>query len=104
MRSDATEKVMIGLDYFDASINRLSAWVTGQRSMAKALLYALLLPNGKMRALQDKAEFTELMVLQEEVKDLPYGAVWQEYLRRTGVKENYLSEIKEYEREVLSQR
>lgn len=104
VRSDATEKVMIGLDYFDASINRLSAWVTGQRSMAKALLYALLLPNGKMRALQDKAEFTELMVLQEEVKDLPYGAVWQEYLRRTGVKENYLSEIKEYEREVLSQR
>lgn len=104
VRSDATEKVMIGLDYFDASINRLSAWVTGQRSMEKALLYALLLPNGKMRALQDKAEFTELMVLQEEVKDLPYGAVWQEYLRRTGVKENYLSEIKEYEREVLSQR
>ena len=104
VRSDATEKVMIGLDYFDASINRLSAWVTGQRSMEKALLYALLLPNGKMRALQDTAEFTELMVLQEEVKDLPYGAVWQEYLRRTGVKENYLSEIKEYEREVLSQR
>lgn len=104
VRSDATEKVMIGLDYFDASINRLSAWVTGQRSMEKALLYALLLPNEKMRALQDKAEFTELMVLQEEVKDLPYGAVWQEYLSRTGVKENYLSEIKEYEREVLSQR
>ncbi|MGN0814804.1 MAG: L-rhamnose isomerase [Candidatus Coproplasma sp.] len=104
VRNDATDKVMIGLDYFDASINRLSAWVTGQRAMQKALLYALLLPNGKMRALQDSAEFTELMVLQEEVKDLPFGAVWKEYLKRENLSEDYLTEIKRYEKEELSRR
>ncbi|MGN0822313.1 MAG: L-rhamnose isomerase [Candidatus Gallimonas sp.] len=101
VRNDATDKVMIGLDYFDASINRLSAWVTGQRAMEKALLYALLLPNDKMKELQEKSEFTELMVLQEEVKDLPFGAVWEEYLDRTGVRRDYFNEIKKYENEVL---
>lgn len=104
VRNNATDKVMIGLDYFDASINRLSAWVTGQRAMQKALLYALLLPHEKLRSLQDNAEFTELMVMQEEVKDLPFGAVWQEYLNRTNVKADYLSEIKEYEKKVLKER
>lgn len=104
VRNNATEKVKIGLDYFDASINRLSAWVTGQRSMQKALLYALLLPNEEMKKLQDAAAFTDLMVLQEEVKDLPFGAVWQEYLERAGVKADYLSEIKEYEKEILEER
>lgn len=104
VRNNATEKVKIGLDYFDASINRLSAWVTGQRSMQKALLYALLLPNEEMKKLQDAAAFTDLMVLQEEVKDLPFGAVWQEYLERAGVKADYLSEIKEYEKEILKER
>lgn len=104
VRNDATEKVMIGLDYFDASINRLSAWVTGQRAMQKALLYALLLPHEKMRSLQDSAAFTELMVLQEEVKDLPFGAVWKEYLKRENLSEDYLTEIREYEKEVLKVR
>ncbi len=104
VRNDACDKVMIGLDYFDASINRLSAWVTGQRAMQKALLYALLLPNEKMRTLQDSAAFTELMVLQEEVKDLPFGAVWNEYLSRKGLEESYLPEIKNYEKEILKER
>ncbi|MGN1373205.1 MAG: L-rhamnose isomerase [Candidatus Coproplasma sp.] len=104
VRNDATDKVMIGLDYFDASINRLSAWVTGQRAMQKALLYALLLPNEKMRSLQDSAAFTDLMVLQEEVKDLPFGAVWKEYLKRENLSEDYLTEIKRYEKEVLKER
>lgn len=104
VRNDATEKVMIGLDYFDASINRLSAWVTGQRAMQKALLYAHLLPNAKMRSLQDSAAFTELMVIQEEVKDLPFGAVWKEYLRREGLEESYLPEIKNYEQDILKER
>lgn len=104
VRNDATEKVLIGLDYFDASINRLSAWVTGQRSMQKALLYALLCNHKELKELQDKSDFTDLMVKQEEYKVLPFGAVWQEYLKRENVASDYLSEIKEYEKEVLSKR
>ena len=104
VRNDATDKVLIGLDYFDASINRLSAWVTGQRSMQKALLYALLIPHGKLKKLQDKANFTELMVMQEEVKDLPFGAVWKEYLKRENLSEDYLSEIRDYEKEIVKVR
>ncbi|MDE7395288.1 MAG: L-rhamnose isomerase [Clostridiales bacterium] len=104
VRNDATQKVLIGLDYFDASINRLAAWVTGQRAMQKALLYALLLPHDKMKTLQDAAQFTELMVLGEEVKDLPAGAVWKEYLKRENLTESYLPEIKAYENEIVKER
>ena len=104
VRNNATDKVMIGLDYFDASINRLSAWVTGQRAMQKALLSALLTPHEKLRSLQDNAAFTELMVAQEELKDMPFGAIWKEYLKRENLTEDYLTEIKKYEREVLSKR
>lgn len=104
VRNGATGKVMIGLDYFDASINRLSAWVTGQRAMEKALLYALLIPHAKLRKLQDESNFTELMVAQEEIKDLPFGAVWKEYLNRENLKEDYLTEIRNYEKEVLKTR
>ena len=104
VRNDATDKVLIGLDYFDASINRLSAWVTGQRAMQKALLYALLIPHGKLKKLQDKANFTELMVMQEEIKDLPFGAVWKEYLKREGLEESYLPAIKRYESKILKER
>ena len=104
VRNNATEKVMIGLDYFDASINRLSAWVTGQRAMQKALLFALLLPNDQLKKLQDSGYFTELMVLQEECKTLPFGAVWQEYLTRQNLSDNYYSDIKKYEVKVLKDR
>ena len=101
VRNGATEKVLIGLDYFDASINRISAWVTGQRAMQKALLYALLLPNEKLKALQDEGRFTELMVMQERVKTLPFGDVWEEYLREEGLSDDYYSEIERYEESVL---
>lgn len=104
VRNDATEKVLIGLDYFDASINRLSAWVTGQRAMQKALLYALLTNHEELKKLQDNADFTALMVKQEEYKTLPFGAVWKEYLEREGVHTDYLTEIKKYEKEELSRR
>lgn len=104
VRNDATDKVKIGLDYFDASINRLSAWVTGQRAMQKALLYALLTNHEELKDLQDKANFTELMVKQEEYKTLPFGAVWKEYLRRENLSEDYLSEIRDYEKEILKVR
>ena len=104
VRNNATDKVLIGLDYFDASINRLSAWVTGQRAMQKALLYALLTNHEELRSLQDSAGFTELMVKQEEYKTLPFGAVWKEYLKREKLTEDYLTEIREYEKQVLKER
>lgn len=104
VRNNAIDKVKIALDYFDASINRLSALITGQRAMQKALLYALLCNHDELRALQDNADFTALMVKQEEYKTLPFGAVWAEYLTRQGLKEDYLSEVREYERGVLKTR
>ena len=104
VRNDATDKVLIGLDYFDASINRLSAWVTGQRSMQKALLYALLLPNEALKKLQDDGNFTRLMFEQEQAKMLPFSDVWAEYLKREGLTENYYDEIASYEQSVLKER
>ena len=105
VRNDATDKVMIGLDYFDASINRISAWVVGARNMQKALLYALLQPNEKLRALQDAANFTEQMVVQEECKMLPYGDVWTEYLKKYNFAgDDWFKKVVEYENKVLKER
>ena len=104
IRNHAENKVMIGLDYFDASINRIAAWVTGERSMQKALLYAALLPNEEMAALQKDANFTKLMCMQEKVKMLPFGDVWNEYLRRQGMNDNYYDDVMKYEKDVLSKR
>ena len=104
VRNGAVDKVKIGLDYFDASINRLSAWVTGQRSMQKALLKALLTNSEKLRQLQDAGNFTELMVRLEEAKMMPLSAVWNEYLERTNTVADYYGEIKKYEDTVLSAR
>jgi len=104
VRNDATDRVFIATDYFDASINRISAWVTGVRNVHKALLFALLQPNEKMKALQENNELTELMVLGEDMKTAPLGDVWNEYLRAEGISEDYLGEVKKYEEEVLSKR
>ena len=105
VRNDATDKVMIGLDYFDASINRISAWVVGARNMQKALLYALLQPNAKMKALQDCANFTEQMVVQEECKMLPYGDIWTEYLKKYRFAgDDWFKEVAAYEKKVLKER
>ena len=104
VRNDATDRVFIATDYFDASINRISAWVTGVRNVHKALLFALLQPDDKLKALQDSGNMTELMVLQEEMKTAPFGDIWNEYLLREGVESDYLSEITKYEKEVFSKR
>lgn len=104
VRNDATDRVLIGLDYFDASINRLVAWVTGQRSMEKALLYALLLPHAALKKMQDEADFTRLMFAQEAVKMLPFADVWEEYLVRSGLKEDYYTELTDYEKKILKER
>ena len=103
VRADALGRVFLATDYFDASINRISAWVTGLHSVQKALLYALLEPK-TLKALQDDNNFTELMVRQEELKTMPFGAVWEEYLRRENIPQDYFSEIKRYEADVLSKR
>lgn len=104
IRNNADSKVMIGLDYFDASINRISAWVTGQRSVEKALLYAALLPNEELAKLEEEGNFTKLMVMQEKVKMLPFGAIWEEYLSREGLNDDYYDEVMAYEKEVLAKR
>ena len=104
VRNDALDRVFIATDYFDASINRISAWVTGIRSVQKALLFALLQPNDKLKELQDSNNMTELMVLQEELKTAPFGDIWVEYLESEKIPADYLSEVKEYEKEVLLKR
>ena len=106
VRNNAEKRVLIGLDYFDAGINRISAWVTGQRSMAKALLYALLMPYEEMKRLQDAGDFSRLMVLGEEVKSLPFGDVWDEYCSRAGVPcgMEWFELIRGYEDRVLKKR
>ncbi len=104
VRNDALDRVFIATDYFDASINRISAWVTGVRSVHKALLFALLQPNDKMKELQDSADTTSLMALSEEIKTAPFGDIWNEYLTRQGLSNSYIDDIKEYEKTVLSLR
>ncbi len=104
VRNDALDRVFIATDYFDASINRISAWVTGVRNVQKALLFAMLQPDAKMKELQDKADFTSLMVLSEEAKTLPFGDIWAEFLNRQKVESDYLNIIKEYEEKVLVNR
>lgn len=105
VRNDATEKVMIALDYFDASINRISAWVVGERNVQKALLFALLQPYEQLKKMQDEANFSEQMMLQEEMKTLPYGDVWEEYLssnRFAG--SDWFEAVRDYENKILKER
>ena len=104
VRNNALDRVFIATDYFDASINRVSAWVTGVRNVQKSLLFALLQPNDQLKALQDENNFTDVMYISEEMKMMPIGDVWEEFLRREGVIADYLPEIKKYESEVLSKR
>jgi L-rhamnose isomerase len=106
VRCDALDKVFIGLDFFDASINRIAAWVVGMRNMQKALLYGLLTPNQKLKAAQDQADFTSVLVGLEELKTLPFGMVWAEFCQRNDVPTDgsWYADVKKYERDVLSKR
>lgn len=97
-------KVNIALDYFDASINRISAWVTGVRNVQKALLFALLEPSNSLENMQNNSDFTQLMIVQEELKTAPFGDIWNEYLERQNTPVEYFAEVKRYEQEVLSKR
>lgn len=106
VRCNACDKALIGLDFFDGSINRVAAWVIGTRNMQKALLLALLTPHQALAELQNACRFTELLALQEEYKSLPWGEVWAEYCRRQDVPENekWLSAVQQYERQALAER
>ena len=106
VRNDALDRVYIALDYFDASINRISAWAVGFRSFQKALLSALCTPYGELRRLQEENRMTELMVMQENLKMYPLGEVWDEYCRRceTAADSQLFEEIEKYEKNVLSLR
>ena len=97
-------RVKIALDYFDASINRIAAWVVGFRNVQKALLMALITPD--LTAMQDAGDWTELMVIREEMKTMPFGEIWTEYCRRCGVPADgeWFAAVKQYENEVLSKR
>ena len=99
------DKVNIALDYFDASINRIAAWVIGYRSLRKALLSALLEPKG-LADYQNKGDFTRLLAEQEDIKTLPFGEVWNEFCRRCGVPADgeWFGEIEKYEKEVQVKR
>lgn len=103
---DALDRVFIGLDYFDASINRVAAWVIGMRNMQKALLFALLTPHAALKKLQDEGNFTALLAMQEELKTYPYADVWDRFCEEKGVpvREGWLREVQQYEAEVLSKR
>ena len=106
VRCNATDRVYMALDYFDASINRISAWTVGFRSWQKALLNALLTPNALLQKLQDENRLTELMVMSEEVKTLPFGDIWQHYCETEGVAGDkaWFEEVEKYEKEVLAKR
>lgn len=101
-----SDKVLLGLDFFDASVNRVAAWVIGVRNMQKALLNALLIPHGKLADLQEKREFTELLALQEEYKLYPVGDVWNYFCHQNDVpiKESWIEVVKKYEQDVLLKR
>lgn len=106
VRNDALDRVLIGLDFFDASINRVAAWVVGARSMEKALLFALLQPWEELKQLQDSCRFTELMMKNEEIKTLPFGDIWEHYCQIQGVPggQEWYDQVAQYERDVLSKR
>ncbi len=99
---DYAGKVHIGLDYFDASINRIAAWVIGARNMQKALLSALLEPRQAIAGYETQWDFTRRLALQEEAKTLPFGAVWNHYCQISEVPESdsYMTQIRQYENQV----
>lgn len=104
--ADSLDRVLIGLDYFDASVNRVAAWVMGMRNMQKALLAAMLTPHAQLKAYQDSGDFTSMFTLNEEAKTYPMGDVWDKFCEtyKVPLREKWTDVIKEYEKNVLSER
>lgn len=106
VRGGFLDRVHIGLDYFDASINRVAAWVIGNRNAMRALLMALLEPRERMRELEVAGDYTARLAVLEELKGMPFGAVWDAFCLQQGVPVGlaYMDEIRDYERRELSKR
>ena len=106
VRGNFLERTHIGLDFFDASINRIAAWVIGTRNMIKSLLKALLEPAAMLRQFEADADYTSRLALLEEIKTLPFGAVWDYYCESSGVPGGtaWLGKVKDYEKSVLVNR
>jgi L-rhamnose isomerase len=106
IRCKALDRIHIGLDYFDATINRIGAYVIGCRSVQKALLLALLEPCSLLDAYEDEGRLFERLALQEELKNMPWNAVWDMFCLQNEVPagEGYISEILQYETEVTNKR
>ena len=106
VRGRLLNRVHFGLDFFDASINRVAAWVIGTRSMIKALLLALLEPSELLRKQEAESDFTSRLAMMEELKSYPFGAVWDYYCQRQDVPtgESWLEDIKRYEQTTLNKR
>lgn len=106
VREQRYQRIHIGLDFFDASINRVAAWIIGTRCMIKSLLMALLEPYEKMRAYERQGDFTSRLAMQEELRTMPFGAVWDGYCLQSNVPVGpaWLDDVKRYESEVLLKR
>jgi L-rhamnose isomerase len=106
VRGNFVDRTHIGLDFFDASINRVAAWTIGTRNMLKALLKALLEPTATLREYEAAGDYTARLATLEEIKTLPFGAVWDHYCESAGVPaaDAWLREVKQYEKAVLSLR
>ena len=104
VRGNVLDRVHFGLDYFDASINRIAAWVIGARSLLKALLIALVEPTQTLREMELNGDRTGRLALMEELKTLPFAAVWNRYCEMQGVPAGaaWLNEVRAYERDPLS--
>lgn len=106
VRCGGLDRTYLALDYFDASINRIAAWVSGARATRKALLNACLTPEATLAKYQNDANYTDLLVISEEIKTAPFGAVWNELCDRAGMPAgaDWLAEVREYEKMILSER
>ena len=106
VRSDKLNKIFIALDYFDASINRIGAWVIGARATMKSFLIAMLQPYDKLLDYEENQQYFQRLAMLEDIKSMPWGEIWQEYCRRMNVPNDldWISEVEQYELDVLSKR
>jgi L-rhamnose isomerase len=106
VRGDFLGRVHVGLDFFDASINRVAAWTIGTRAMVKALMMAMLEPTAQLRKLEIEGDYSSRLAFLEEIKTLPCGAIWDYYCTAQGVPVGmaWMDEVKSYERTVMAKR
>jgi L-rhamnose isomerase len=106
VRGSYLDRVHLGMDFFDASINRIAAWIIGARATQKALLLALLEPHAQLRQFELEGDFSSRLALLEEIKSLPFGEIWNEFCRRHNVTAGFgwMEAVKKYERHVLALR